>query len=118
MLAGARVLLLLDICYYFPSTSLAVLRRCRLSQDFPWLLRRSKTARSYKKHVTVSMAFRLPGMEIARRLTQHPCDSCVFYSLGGLYRGLYRVPCMGLTKGDTRSLDYGSYNPKICLIIT
>ena len=28
---------------------------------------------------------------------------------GGLYRGLYRGPTIGVIKEDTRSLDYGSY---------
>ena len=31
-------------------------------------------------------------------------------SLKGVYRGVYRGTTIGAIKGDTRSLDYGSYN--------
>ena len=31
------------------------------------------------------------------------------YSQRGLYRGLYRGLLWGILRGDTRSLDYGSY---------
>ena len=31
------------------------------------------------------------------------------HSIKGLYRGLYKGLAWGILRGDTRSLDYGSY---------